>query len=116
MTFEALQPKSRAAGGSHSGLTQRIRDEIKQFQPITIPKLAEQLGVPAEPVKSLVNQLCDRLGGFAPVPWSSHNAKQYATVEWIRRQERRRKTQKSGGQEAGKIEIGRGFRWGSGLL
>jgi hypothetical protein len=75
------------SGGRHTGLTDRVRSELNR-EPQSITGIAERLGEDSGRVKAAVDALCDRLGGYAAVPWSPRTARLYASVEWIREHER----------------------------
>lgn len=95
---------------NHTGLTERVRVELRR-EPLSINRLAERLGEHPAKVKGSIQQLCERLGGFAPVPWTPRSARLYASVEWIRANDPRREERGGSGEIAGPILIGRGFRW-----
>lgn len=107
---------ARKNNPAHNGISERVRAEIAK-KPSTVTDVAYRLGEPADKVKSCVNQLCQKGGGIAAVPWSSMRARVYATIEWIRAEEDkrrhgRRRPSSGSGQIAGPMTIGRGYRWG----
>jgi hypothetical protein len=96
---------------THTGLVARIRTALDRDK-ATIARLSEQLGESREHVRKAVYEMCARLGGIAEVPGSPRRAREFASIEWIKRQESHC-TRARSGVVAGRVEI-RGYRYGWG--
>lgn len=118
--LEKTLTQARMRNPAHNGLAEGIRKELTERPSATATAVAYRLGQDPSRVKSAIQQLCNVTGGIAAVPWSPARAREYATVDWIRREERKRaeaarRANASGLCVAGRIVI-RGYRYGWGRL